>query len=202
LTDVLDTHWSAAVNEKTHPFWSHRQLLERIELTLGDGGITVQEVNEAESSSECPECGSTDVTRNGDSFRCHDCELDAHSDVAGAWNIVQSEEGPMPGPLPCLLNATGTHPMIQRGRTGSGTNTTGHRLILGNSRVHLTNPASANPQVDSRGNRTGWITHGGILAVRRGGGQSRTQSTPGGRTRRRGPGDDRYRTTAELLKLG
>jgi predicted RND superfamily exporter protein len=47
------------------------------------------------------------------------------------------------GLLPCLLNATGTHPLM--GRTGSGTNTTGHLPIMGNSRVHLTNPASANP---------------------------------------------------------
>ncbi len=84
LTDVLDTHWSAEVNKKTHAFWSHRQLLERIELTLGEGCITVQEVSEAGSSSECPECRSADVTRNGDSFWCHDWELDAHSDVAGA----------------------------------------------------------------------------------------------------------------------
>jgi putative transposase len=80
LTDVLDTHWSAAVNEKSRTFWFHRQLLERIELTLGDGGITVQEVSEAGSSSECPECGSSNVTRTGYSFRCHDCELDVHSE--------------------------------------------------------------------------------------------------------------------------
>ena len=98
LTDVLETHWNADVNEKTHAFWSHRQLLDRIELTLGDVGIAVQEVSEADSSSECPECGSSDVTRDGDSFRCHDCELDAHSDVVGAWNILQSEVGPMARP--------------------------------------------------------------------------------------------------------
>jgi putative transposase len=98
LTDVLDTHWSATVNEKTHAFWSHRQLLERIELTLGDVGIAVEEVSEADSSSTCPECGSSDVTRAGDSFRCHDCELDGHSDVAGAWNMLQSEVGPMARP--------------------------------------------------------------------------------------------------------
>ncbi len=98
LTDVLDTHWSAEVNEKTHAFWSHRQLLERIELTLGDVGICVAEVSEANSSGKCPECRSSDVTRTGDSFRCHDCRLDAHSDVAGAWNIVQSEVGPMARP--------------------------------------------------------------------------------------------------------
>jgi len=98
LTDVLETHWSTEVNEKTHNFWSHRQIVERIELTLGDIGISVVEVSEAHSSSTCPECGSSDVTRNGDSFRCHDCTLDAHSDVAGAWNILQSEEGPMARP--------------------------------------------------------------------------------------------------------
>jgi putative transposase len=98
LTDVLDTHWSADVNDKNHAFWSHRQLLERIELTLGDVGIAVAEVSEVDSSSECPECGSSDVTRSGDSFRCHDCELEAHSDVAGAWNIMQSEVGPMARP--------------------------------------------------------------------------------------------------------
>jgi putative transposase len=98
LTGVLDTHWSAAVNEKNHAFWSHRQLLERINLTFGDVGVAIQEVSEADSSSTCPECGSSDVTRSGDSFRCHDCELDAHSDVAGAWNILQSEVGPMARP--------------------------------------------------------------------------------------------------------
>ncbi len=98
LTDVLDTHWSAAVNENTHAFWSYRQFVNRITLTLGDIGIAVAEVSEADSSSECPECGSCDVTRGGDSFRCHDCELDNHSDVAGAWNILQSEVGSMARP--------------------------------------------------------------------------------------------------------
>ena len=98
LTNVLEAHWSAEVNKKTHAFWSHRQLTDRIELTFGDVGITVAEVREADSSSECPACGSDHVTRDGDSFRCHDCTLDAHSDVVGAWNILQSEVGPMARP--------------------------------------------------------------------------------------------------------
>ncbi|MDQ2050346.1 RNA-guided endonuclease TnpB family protein [Natronolimnohabitans sp. A-GB9] len=98
LVDVLDTHWSANVNEKTHNFWSHRQLLTRIRLTVGDVGIAVVEVSEADSSSECPECGGCDVTRRGDLFRCHDCALDGHSDVAGAWNILQQEVGSMARP--------------------------------------------------------------------------------------------------------
>ncbi|WP_458210477.1 RNA-guided endonuclease TnpB family protein [Haladaptatus sp. NG-SE-30] len=98
LTDVLEAHWNATVNEKTHAYWSHRQLVDRLELTLGDIGITVEQVNEFDSSSECPECGSDDVTREGDSFRCHDCKLDAHSDVAGAWNLLQNEVRPMARP--------------------------------------------------------------------------------------------------------
>ena len=98
LTDVLDTHWNADVNEKTHAFWSHRELLERIEVTFGDVGITVEEISEEDSSSECPECGSSDVTRDGDAFRCHDCSLEGHSDVIGAWNMLQSEVGPMARP--------------------------------------------------------------------------------------------------------
>ena len=98
LTDVLETHWAADVNEKTHAFWSHRQLVERIRLTFEDVGITVTEVSERDSSSECPACGSDAVTRDGDSFRCQTCDVDAHSDVAGAWNILQREVGPMARP--------------------------------------------------------------------------------------------------------
>lgn len=98
LTDVLDTHWKAEVNEKTHAFWSHGQLLSRLKLTLGDVGITVKQVPEVDSSSTCPECESENVTRDGDAFRCHDCKLDAHSDVAGAWNMLQNEVGPMARP--------------------------------------------------------------------------------------------------------
>ena len=98
LTDVLSTHWSSTVNQKTHAFWSHGQLTNRLKLTLGDVGITVEEVSEAGSSSECPECGSENVHRNSDAFRCHECELEAHSDVAGAWNLLQSEVGSMARP--------------------------------------------------------------------------------------------------------
>jgi putative transposase len=98
LTDVLDAHWSASVNEKTHAFWSYGQLLDRIELTFGDVGITVESVSEEDSSSLCPECGSRDVSRSGDDFRCYECELEAHADVAGAWNLLQSEVGPMARP--------------------------------------------------------------------------------------------------------
>ncbi len=86
-----------AVNRRQNKA-SHRQLVDRLELTLGDVGITVERVNEFDSSSTCPECESEDVLRDGDSFRCHECELDAHSDIAGAWNLLQDEVGPMARP--------------------------------------------------------------------------------------------------------
>ena len=95
LIDVLGTRWSATVNERTHAFWSHRQLLDRIVLTFGGVGIAVESASEAKSSDLCPECGSEDVNRDGDAFRCHSCELDAHSDVVGVWNVSQSVVGPM-----------------------------------------------------------------------------------------------------------
>ena len=98
LSDVLSTHWSTEVNAKTHAFWSHAQLTDRIELTFGDVGITVETVSEAETSSRCPGCDSAEVDRDGDVFRCRACGLEAHSDVAGAWNILQSEVGPMARP--------------------------------------------------------------------------------------------------------
>ena len=98
LTEVLDTHWKAEVNEKTYAFWSHRQLLDRLELTFGDVGIEVESVSEAGSSSRCPKCGSENVSRDGDAFRCCGCEFEGHSDVVGAWNMLQSEAGPMARP--------------------------------------------------------------------------------------------------------
>ncbi len=148
LTDVLDTHWSSEVNEKTHAFWSHQQLVERIELTLGDVGINVEQVSEADSSSECPECGGEDVTRDGDSFRCHECELDAHSDVAGAWNILQSEVGPMARPAALLAERDRDAP-----NTGAYWEWDGHDWTLGSfgeqssplDQTSISKPASSQP---------------------------------------------------------
>jgi putative transposase len=160
LSDVLSTHWSATVNEKTHAFWSHGQLTDRLELTLGDVGITVKEVNEADSSSECPACGSEDVHRAGDSFRCYVCDLDAHSDVAGAWNLLQDEVGPMARPAALSVGRGrdapadgaywewddhGWRPTVFREQSRSPDQTS------------LSEPASSQP-----GQSAGRIAHGGI----------------------------------------
>ena len=56
------------------------------------------ETDEYDLSSQCPSCGSDAVVRSEDSFRCDACGLEAHADVAGAWNLLQSEVGPMARP--------------------------------------------------------------------------------------------------------
>ena len=86
------------MNKKTHSFWSHGQLTDRLKLTLGDVGISVTEVSEAGSSSECPECNSRNVQRDGDEFRCAECGLESLGDIVGAWNLFQAEVGPMARP--------------------------------------------------------------------------------------------------------
>jgi putative transposase len=93
LSDVLSTHWVAAVNEKTHNFWSHRQLTNRIEETFAVAGIAVEEVDEGGTSSTCPYCGSEDqVTRCGDTIHCADCALEAHADLVGAGNSLHENQ--------------------------------------------------------------------------------------------------------------
>lgn len=90
VADVLSTHWSTEVNAKTHAFWSHGQLTNRLEDTFEVAGLELEEVSETGTSSTCPYCGGDgkDVTRCGDEFRCHECDVDAHSDVVGAALIL------------------------------------------------------------------------------------------------------------------
>ncbi|WP_458208889.1 RNA-guided endonuclease TnpB family protein [Haladaptatus sp. NG-SE-30] len=93
LSDVLSTHWSAEVSQKTHNFWSHGQLTEQLENTLEVADISLDEVSEADTSSTCPHCGSEDVNRQGDELICEDCLLFSHSDIVGAALILHEQAG-------------------------------------------------------------------------------------------------------------
>ncbi len=160
LTDVLGTHWSATVTEKTHNFWSHRQLGDRLELTLGDAGITVEQVSDADSSSQCPECGSETVTHDGEEFCCQDCELDAHSDVAGAWNLSESEGGPMARPVALSADRERDPP-----REGAYWEWNGHDWTpssVGDQSRPVEQPSISEPARSQPGESTGRIAHGGI----------------------------------------
>lgn len=100
LDDVLSTHWSATVNEKTHQFWSHGRFRRRLrEVLEGEYGITVREEDEGGSSSTCPHCGSRRVDRDGDAFACGECGFEGHSDVVASENLLQMHaDGPMARP--------------------------------------------------------------------------------------------------------
>lgn len=93
VSDVLDTHWSATVNQKTHNYWSHGQLSDRLEDTFEVAGLSLEEVPEFDSSSTCPSCESQNVTRDGDEFGCNDCGLESHSDIVGASLILSENTG-------------------------------------------------------------------------------------------------------------
>lgn len=91
LANVLDTHWAAEVNQKTHNFWSHGQLTTQLLNTCELVGLELEEVSEAGTSSRCPYCASENVTRNGDAFTCQDCGVESHADVVGAARILATE---------------------------------------------------------------------------------------------------------------
>jgi putative transposase len=93
LTDVLSTHWSAEVNEKTHQFWAYRSFIDRLAMTAEEYGITVEVRSEAYTTAECPECGERDDTeRAGDVFRCP-CGYEGHADLDASRTFLEGQAG-------------------------------------------------------------------------------------------------------------
>lgn len=156
LTSVLSTHWNARVNEKTHAFWSHRNLIERIEDTFEEGGLEWSEESEAGSSSTCPACGSEHVERDGDAFDCLDCGFRGHSDVVGAANLLVEHTEVSSSDFGLMAQPAGH----DAGRSWRGDRTVTHlkwndhawtptRTSERERAGHSTNEVSANPQVHS-----------------------------------------------------
>jgi putative transposase len=93
LTDVLSTHWSAEVNEKTHQFWAFRAFIDRLLDTAEEYGITVEVKSEADTTRTCPACGEQDDTdRDGDLFRCP-CGHEAHADLCASRTFLEQQAG-------------------------------------------------------------------------------------------------------------
>lgn len=89
LTDVLETHWSAETNAKTHNFWAFKQFTERLAWTADEYGISVEVRSEAWTSQECPQCGSTDrTTRQQDTLTCP-CGFEGHADVTASETFLE-----------------------------------------------------------------------------------------------------------------
>lgn len=82
-----DAKFNGKANSMIHNYWSHRYILERLEWTAENYGITVEAVDERGTSSRCPNCDSKEVTTRGRLFKCRGCGLEAHRDAVGCVNI-------------------------------------------------------------------------------------------------------------------
>ncbi|KYH24658.1 putative transposase DNA-binding domain protein [Halalkalicoccus paucihalophilus] len=91
LTDVLDTHWSAETNAKTHNFWAFRAFVNWVMYTAEEYGISVEVQSEAWTSQECPNCGSTeDTTRHHDTLTCP-YRFEGHADLMTSETFLRRQ---------------------------------------------------------------------------------------------------------------
>lgn len=92
LTGILETHWQATVNEKTHNFWAYRRFIERLENKAEEYSMVVEEESEAWTSQKCPRCGETDTTtRHGETLTCT-CGFEGHADLTASRNFLEEQE--------------------------------------------------------------------------------------------------------------
>ena len=57
MTDVLETHWSVRVNEKTHDFWAFKKFIHRLACVCEEYDISLEVELEAWTSQRRPEYG-------------------------------------------------------------------------------------------------------------------------------------------------
>ena len=89
LSDVLEAHWCAEVNAKTHQFWAFQAFINRLSYTTEEYGITVKVESEADTTRTCPACGEREQTdRDGDVFRCP-CGHEAHADLCASRTFLE-----------------------------------------------------------------------------------------------------------------
>ena len=102
IKGVLETHWSARVNEKTHNFWAYRRFINRLECVCEEYGITVEEESEAWTSQTCPECDEREETvRHEDSLTCP-CGFEGYADLVASESFLRrqtTEVRPMARPV-------------------------------------------------------------------------------------------------------
>jgi transposase len=76
-----------------HNFWSHKYIAQRLREKAEKYGVRVKEVNEEETSSICPFCGSSKVSKQVGLFKCLKCGIEDHRDVLGVLNIAALRNG-------------------------------------------------------------------------------------------------------------
>ena len=83
IRDRID--YGSRMNQRLHQ-WAYREFARMIEYKAKLAGITVENVNEAYTSQECPQCGHRQK-RSGREYVCFECQFHGHRDVVGAANI-------------------------------------------------------------------------------------------------------------------
>ncbi|RLM32876.1 RNA-guided endonuclease TnpB family protein [Haloarcula sp. Atlit-120R] len=91
LTDILETHWSARVNDKLHSYWAYRKFTDRLTSTAEEYGVSVVICSEAWTSQTCPNCDSTtETTRHKDTLTCR-CGFEGHADLTASETFLRGQ---------------------------------------------------------------------------------------------------------------
>ncbi|MFB6278006.1 MAG: RNA-guided endonuclease InsQ/TnpB family protein [Salinibacter sp.] len=77
------------MNQRLHQ-WAYGEFARMIEYKARLVGITVERVDEAYTSQECPQCGHRQKP-SGREYSCGECGFHGHRDVVGAANIRRRE---------------------------------------------------------------------------------------------------------------
>jgi len=83
-------------NSMIHNFWSFRYITKRFREKAEEYGIKVVQVDERETSSRCPRCGSDRTVKRGRLFKCISCGVEAHRDAVGVLNIGLAQGAMLP----------------------------------------------------------------------------------------------------------
>jgi putative transposase len=86
VRDVADGKRMGAHTQQKIALWSHGKVRHYITYKAQAAGISIERIDEHETSKTCPRCAHQYKPR-GRVYRCPTCGLVAHRDVVGAVNI-------------------------------------------------------------------------------------------------------------------
>ena len=89
IRDRID--YGSQMNQRLHQ-WAYGEFARMIEYKAKLAGITVERVDEAYTSQECPQCGHRKKP-SGRDYTCSECGFHGHRDVVGAANIRRKYVG-------------------------------------------------------------------------------------------------------------
>jgi len=87
LKGIRKNNNNGKANSMIHNFWSFRYTVQRFKDKAEEYGIELIELDEHETSSICPNCGSDRAVKRGRLFKCISCGVEAHRDAVGVLNI-------------------------------------------------------------------------------------------------------------------